>query len=387
MAFSVADRFRRLPPYLFAEIDRKKKALVAAGRDVINLGIGDPDTPTHRIIVEALQRAAADPATHCYALDNGDPDFRREIARFMQRRFQVELDPESEIYPTIGSKEALANLAFAFINPGDLALVPEPCYPVYRGATYFAGGIPLYMDLRPENDFFPDLDAVDARDAERVRILWLNYPNSPTGKLATRAFLEKAIAFARRHGCLIVQDAAYAEMGFEGRALSILEVPGGRDVAVELHSCSKTFSMTGWRVGWACGSRELIAGLGRMKTNVDSGIFTAIQRAATVALQHYDQIVPPLMAMYKRRRDVFCDGMRRVGWKVRPPEGTFYCWIPIPPGHTSTQVSARLLDEAAVVTTPGIGFGAPGEGFIRTTLTVPEPRLEEAVERIGKLQW
>lgn len=387
MPFTVADRFRRLPPYLFAEIDKKRKAALAAGHDVINLGIGDPDTPTPKVIVEALQKAAADPATHTYALDNGDPVFRRQIAAFMQKRFGIELDPDTEIYPSIGSKEALANFAFAFINPGDLALVPEPSYPVYRGATCFAGGLPLYMDLTPEHDFFPDLDAIDPRDAARAKVLWLNYPNSPTGKLATRAFFEKAVAFAKTYGCIILQDAAYTEMYFDAKALSILEIPGGKDVALELHSCSKTFSMTGWRVGWAAGNRELIAGLGRMKSNVDSGIFTAIQRAATVALQHYDEIVPPLMAMYKKRRDTFCQGLRALGWNVRPPEGTFYCWIPIPKGYTSVQVCTRLLEEAHIVTTPGNGFGAPGEGFIRATLTVPEERLALAVERIGKLKW
>jgi LL-diaminopimelate aminotransferase len=387
MPFAVADRFRRLPPYLFAEIDKKKKAAVAAGRDVINLGIGDPDTPTPAVIVESLQKSALDPATHSYALDNGDPTFRMEISRFMKKRFGVKLDAESEIYPTIGSKEALANLAFAFVNPGDITLVPEPCYPVYRGATYFAGGLPVYMDLRPENDFFPDLDRVDPRDAARTKILWLNYPNSPTGKLATKAFFEKAIAFARKYGCLICQDAAYTEMAFDGRALSIFEVEGAMDVAIELHSCSKTFSMTGWRVGWACGNKELIAGLGRMKSNVDSGVFTAVQRAATTGLQHYDQIVPPLMEMYRQRRDTFCNGLKAIGWNVRPPEGTFYCWIPVPKGFTSAQVSARLLEEADIVTTPGNGFGAPGEGYIRATLTVPEGRLALAVERIKKLKW
>jgi LL-diaminopimelate aminotransferase len=338
------------------------------------------------VIIEALHKAAQDPATHQYALDNGDPVFRAEIARFMRKRFGVELDPESEIYPTIGSKEALANLAFAFINPGDLALVPEPCYPVYRGATYFAGGLPLYMDLRAEKNFFPDLRAVDPRDAARAKVLWLNYPNSPTGKLATREFFAEAVAFAKQYGCILVQDAAYTEMGFEGQALSILQTPGAKDVAIELHSCSKTFSMTGWRVGWAAGNRELIAGLGRMKSNVDSGIFTAIQRAATTALQHYDEIVPPLMAMYKRRRDVFCAGLASIGWKARPPEATFYCWIPTPGGRASAEVCTRLLDEADIVTTPGNGFGAPGEGFIRATLTVPEQRLAEAVERIAKLR-
>jgi len=387
MPFTVADRFRRLPPYLFSEIDKKKKAAMAAGRDVINLGIGDPDTPTHPVIVEAMQKAVADPDTHCYALDNGDPAFREEIARFMEQRFGVKLDAGSEIYPTIGSKEALANLALAFVNPGDITLVPEPCYPVYRGATYFAGGLPLYMDLLPENDFFPDLDKIDPRDAARTKIMWINYPNSPTGKLATKAFFEKAIAFAKKYGCLICQDAAYTEMTFDGRALSILEVPGARDVAIELHSCSKTFSMTGWRVGWACGNKDLVAGLGRMKSNVDSGIFTAVQRAATVALQHYDDIVPPLMKMYHQRRDVFCNGLRDIGWNVRPPEGTFYCWIPVPKGHTSAETCTRLLEEADIVTTPGNGFGAPGEGFVRATLTVTEERLAQTVDRIAKLKW
>lgn len=387
MPFAVADRFRRLPPYLFAEIDKKKKAAVAAGRDVINLGIGDPDTPTPQVIIDAIQKAVTDPATHCYALDNGDPTFRKEISRFMEKRFGVKLDPGTEIYPTIGSKEALANLAFAFVNPGDITLVPEPCYPVYRGATYFAGGLPVYMDLKPENDFFPDLDRVDPRDAARTKILWLNYPNSPTGKLATKAFFEKAIAFAKKYGCLICQDAAYTEMAFDGRAFSIFEVDGAKDVAIELHSCSKTFSMTGWRVGWACGNKDLVAGLGRMKSNVDSGIFTAVQRAATTALQNYDQIVPPLMKMYRQRRDTFCNGLKAIGWNVRPPEGTFYCWIPVPKGFTSTQVSARLLEEADIVTTPGNGFGAPGEGYIRATLTVPEERLALAVERIKKMKW
>ncbi|MCZ7647798.1 MAG: LL-diaminopimelate aminotransferase [Planctomycetota bacterium] len=387
MPYQVADRFKHLPPYLFAEIDKRKKAALAAGHDVINLGIGDPDTPTPKIIIEALQKAAEDPATHQYALDNGDPAFRAQIAAFMKQRFGVDLDPGSEIYPTIGSKEALANFAFAFVNPGDITLVPEPCYPVYRGSTYFAGGVPLYMDLKEENDFFPDLDAIDPRDAARAKVLWLNYPNSPTGKLATREFFEKAVAFAKRYDILILQDAAYTEMFFDGRAISILEIPGGKDVALELHSCSKTFSMTGWRVGWACGNKDLVAGLGRMKSNVDSGIFTAVQRAAIVALQHYDEIVPPLMSMYKQRRDTFCNGLKAIGWKVKPPEATFYCWIRVPDGFTSTQTTLRLLEEAHIVTVPGNGFGAPGEGYVRATLTVPEARLAEAVERIKKLKW
>lgn len=385
--FPPAYRLSKLPPYLFAEIDRKKKALSASGADVINLGIGDPDLPTPTPIIEALAAAAHDPATHTYALDDGDPLFRREIAAYMRRRFGVELDPAAEILPTIGSKEALANFPYAFVNPGDLCLVPEPCYPVYRSSVYFAGGVPLFLDLKAENDFFPDFDAVDPRDAARAKILYLNYPNSPTGKLATREFFKKAVTFAEKYDLIILQDAAYTEMAFEGRALSLLETPGARERTIELHSCSKTFNMTGWRVGWACGCAALVRGLARIKSNVDSGVFTAIQRAATVALQKHEELVPPLTEIYRRRREVFCNGLQKIGWNLRPPEATFYCWIPVPDGWNSAKTCTRLLEEAHLVTVPGNGFGAPGEGFIRATLTVPEARLAEAVERIGKLSW
>ncbi|MCX7805611.1 MAG: LL-diaminopimelate aminotransferase [Planctomycetota bacterium] len=385
--FEIASRLKKLPPYLFAEIDKKKKAAIAAGRDVINLGVGDPDTPTPDFIIEALAKAAQDPATHQYALDNGDPAFRREIAAFMKRRYGVSLDPDSEVYPTIGSKEAIAHFPLAFIEPGDMALIPDPCYPPYRSGVIFAGGVPVYMDLKAENDFFPDFGKIDPRDASRAKILYLNYPNSPTGKLATREFFREAVAFAEKYNLIIVQDAAYAEMSFSDPAISILEIPGAKERAVEFHSMSKTFNMTGWRVGFAVGSAELMAGLGRIKTNVDSGIFTAIQRAATEALRRYDEVVPGMTKMYRERRDVFVAGLKKAGWDFRPPEATFYCWIPCPKGWSSTGTCARLLEEADIVTTPGNGFGTAGEGYIRATLTVKAERLAEAAARIGRLSW
>jgi LL-diaminopimelate aminotransferase len=376
-----------LPPYLFAEIDKKKKAAVAAGKDVINLGVGDPDTPTPKVIIDALAEAAKDPATHQYALDNGDPVFRETISKWFAKRYGVKFDPATEIYPTIGSKEAIAHFPLAFLNPGDAALIPEPGYPPYRSGTVFAGGVPIPMDLARANGFFPDLDRIDPRLAKTARIIYVNYPNSPTGVLATRAFFEKLVRFAASYDLIIIQDAAYAEMAYEGRAISIFEVEGARERAVEFHSCSKTFNMTGWRVGFAVGGRELIAGLGRIKTNVDSGIFTAIQRAATVGLNHYDELVPPLVAMYRRRRDTFCTGLKGIGWDVQPPQATFYVWIPVPKGLKSADVTIKLFDEASIVTTPGSGFGLSGEGYIRATLTAPEDRLAEAVRRIKALKW
>jgi LL-diaminopimelate aminotransferase len=385
--FDVAERLKRLPPYLFAEIDRKRKRAIAAGRDVIDLGVGDPDTPTPDFIVEALAEAARDPATHRYALDSGDPGFRRAIAAFMEGRFGVDVDPDSEVYPTIGSKEAIAHFPLAFVDPGDLALVPEPGYPPYRSGTIFAGGEVHALPLLEENGFLPDLDSAPEDVRKRAKLLYLNYPNSPTGVVASREFFEAAVRFCRESSIILVQDAAYAEMVYEGRALSVLKVEGAREVAVEFHSLSKTFNMTGWRVGWAAGSAELVSALGRVKTNLDSGVFTAIQRAATVALSRYDEVHEKMVALYRRRRDVFCGGLVSKGWRLRPPDATFYVWARTPEGWTSERTATRILEEADVVVTPGNGFGAAGEGYVRATLTVEESRLAEAVERMGRLSW
>jgi LL-diaminopimelate aminotransferase len=386
MPFVKADRLRKLPPYLFAEIDRKKKAAIAAGRDVINLGVGDPDQPTPEPIIRALQKYAEVPAFHQYALDQGAPELRQSIAAFMKARYGVDLDPATEILPTIGSKEGIAHLPMAVLNPGDVALVPDPCYPVYKSWTMFAGADVFLMPLRPDHGFTPDFDAIPTDVWKRAKLLFLNYPNNPTGATVDLAFYERVVDLARRHDLIVAQDAAYNEMYIDRPPPSILQIPGAREVAIEFHSLSKTFNMTGWRVGFAVGGAPLVGALGQVKSNTDSGIFTAIQWAAKTALDEYDAITPPIRAMYKERRDAFIPALRRAGLDAPTPGATFYVWVPCPPGQSSTDFCARVLEEADVVTTPGIGFGASAEGFIRATLTVGTNRLVEAAERIGRLK-
>lgn len=385
--FVKAQRLQNLPPYLFAEIDKKKKAALAAGKDVINLGVGDPDQPTPKPIIESLQKHVENPAFHQYALDQGAPELRASIASFCKRRYGLDLDPNGEILPLIGSKEGLAHFPFAVLNPGDVALVPDPCYPVYKSSTSFAGGEVHLMPLVPENGFRPDFSAIPTHVWEKAKLLFLNYPNNPTGAVADLVFYEQVLELARTHDLIIAQDAAYNEMYFETPPPSMLQLPGAKDHVVEFHSLSKTFNMTGWRVGFAVGAAPLVAALAQVKANTDSGIFTAMQFAAKTALDQYETITPPLRAMYKQRRDAFVSAFKTIGWDVPSPAATFYMWIPCPTGYTSTETCAKLLDEAAVVTTPGIGFGKSAEGFIRATLTVDTPRLVEAVERIGKLNW
>ncbi len=386
--FTVAERLRKLPPYLFSEIDKKKKAAIAAGRDVINLGIGDPDTPTPKFVIDALYEFAQDPGTHTYALDDGQPELRRAIAKWFAGRFGVELDPDAEVFPTIGSKEAIGHFPLAFLNPGDAALIPVPGYPPYRSGTIFAGAEPVYMPLKRENGFLPDLGAISAADAKRARVIYVNYPNNPTGAVATEKFYEELVAFAEKHDLIIASDAAYAELAFDGaEPVSLLSVPGARGRTIEFHSWSKTFNMTGWRVAFAAGAAGLCAGLGRVKSNLDSGIFTAIQLAAVKALEQYDAFVPGLRAMYQKRRDAFCDNLAELGLEVEKPKATFYVWFPTPGDLGSFEAAGRILEEADVVLIPGAGFGEPGEGFLRAALTVPEERLAEAAARIGKIGW
>jgi LL-diaminopimelate aminotransferase len=305
----------------------------------------------------------------------------------MEKRFGAKVDPDAEVYPTIGSKEAIGHFPLAFVNPGDVNLVPEPGYPPYRSGTVFAGGDVHALPLLEENGFLPDLGSVPGEVLKKTRILFINYPNSPTGVVATKEFLTAVVEFCRTNDIILAQDAAYAEMVFEGRALSIMEIDGARDVAIEFHSLSKTFNMTGWRVGWAVGAPELVAALGKVKTNLDSGVFTAIQRAGIAALAHYDEVHDRMTAVYRERRDAFCDGLKKLGWGLRVPDATFYVWFRAPKGHTSQQVVTRLLEEADVVTTPGNGFGAAGEGYVRAALTVGVERIKEAIERIGRLTW
>jgi len=382
-----SDRLKALPPYLFAEIDRKKKAAIAAGRPVINLGIGDPDTPTPDFIIRAAQEAVADPATHQYALDRGDAGLRETIAEFFQNRFGVALDPDTEILPAQGSKETLSHLPLAVMNPGDVGLSPDPGYPVYNSSIEFAGGEVVRFPITQETAYLPDLDAFDSSDLRRARLIYLNYPNNPTAAAATRAFFEAVVAWAAEHEILIAQDAAYSEIYFEQPPISILEVPGARDLAVEFHSCSKTFSMTGWRCGWVAGNADTIASLVQIKSNTDNGVFGAIQRAAAAAIKGYDRPeIHNLRAMYQRRRDCLVEALTAAGLDVNRPEATFYVWVACPGGIDSRTFADRLLTEADIVATPGIGYGPHGEGFVRFALTVAEDRLQEAAERIKRLK-
>jgi LL-diaminopimelate aminotransferase len=371
---------------LFAEIDKRKKAAIAAGRDIINLGVGDPDRPTPQPIIRSLQKHVEHAPFHQYALDQGAPEFRRAVASFFQKRYGVEVNAENEVIGLIGSKEGIAHLPLGVLNPGDVSLVPDPCYPVYRSFSWFAGGETHVMPLRAENNFLPDLDAIPADVWRRARLMFLNYPNNPTAAVAPRTFFEKAVRLAHEHGFVIAQDAAYAEMYYEEPPLSILQIPGAKDVAIELHSFSKTFNMTGWRLGFAVGGAPIVAALGQVKANCDSGIFTAIQFAGITALEQYDDLTRPIRSLYKDRRDALVSGLQSIGWNVPTPPATFYVWIPCPGRFTSTQLCTKLLDEADIVTTPGIGFGSTADGYIRMALTVETPRIKEAITRIAKLK-
>ena len=383
--FVKSERLQKLPPYLFAEIDKKKKAAIAAGRDVINLGVGDPDRPTPEAIVRSLKHHVENPAFHQYALDQGAPELRQSIAAFCKTRYGLDLDPNSEILPLIGSKEGIAHFPLAVLNPGEISLVPDPCYPVYRSSSLFAGADVYTMPLESSLGFRPDLGAIPPDVYTRARLMFLNYPNNPTGGSADLPFFEQVVALAKTHNLVVAQDAAYNEMYFDAPAPSMLQIEGAKEHVIEFHSLSKTFNMTGWRVGFAIGGAPLIAALGQVKANTDSGIFTAIQFAAKTALDDYATLTPPIRALYKERRDAFVSGLRKLGWEVPSPNATFYVWVPCPKGYTSTELCGRLLDEANVVTTPGLGFGRTADGYIRAALTVETPRLIEAVDRIGKL--
>ena len=380
---NLARRVRSLPPYLFAELDRKVAAKRAAGVDVISLGVGDPDLPTPRHIVEALQEAAEDPLTHRYPSYYGLPALRVAVADWYEQRFGVGLDPETEVLPLLGSKEGLAHLAFAMIDPGDEALVPDPGYPVYAGGTSLAGGTPIPVPLTAERGFLPDLDAL--APSPSAKVLWLNHPSNPTGAVADRELFDRAVGFARRHDLLLCHDAAYTEITFDGYvAPSVLEARGGKDVAIEFGSLSKTYNMTGWRVGFAVGNAEAIRALGTLKTNLDSGIFNAIQRAAVAALSGPQDHVEQMRAIYQKRRDLVVSAFQEVGISVDPPLGSIYVWLPVPAGRTSGEFATELLEEAAVVVAPGTGYGALGEGYVRISLTVSDQRLQEAMDRIRR---
>ncbi|MBI2871290.1 MAG: LL-diaminopimelate aminotransferase [Candidatus Omnitrophica bacterium] len=382
-----SERLKQLPPYLFVEIDRLKREALRSGTDVIDLGVGDPDRPTLAHIVEALYQSSLDPRNHRYALDAGLPQLRQTIAKWMKARFGVTLDPDEEILPLIGSKEGIAHMPLAFVNPGDVVLVPDPGYPPYRSAAIFAGGIPYSIPLLEGNGYFPDLEAVDLQMVRRAKLLYLNYPNNPTAATAEKNDLKRAVDFCLKRNILICHDAAYSEITYDGyRAPSIFEVEGARACAVEFHSLSKTHNMTGWRIGFAAGDRSFIGALAKVKANIDSGIFQAVQFAGIAALEGGQEHVDESNRIYEERRNVLVDGLNRAGWSVPKPKATFYVWAPVPPGYTSNELAQMLLKKAGVVTTPGVGFGAHGEGYVRMALTVSMERLEEAVERIRKMR-
>jgi LL-diaminopimelate aminotransferase len=381
-----ADRLKKLPPYLFAEIDRQKKEARARGADLVDLGIGDPDLPTPAHVIEALARAAREPRNHRYPDYEGLLAFREAVAAWYHQHFGVTLEPATEALALIGSKEGTAHMPFAFVNPGDVVLVPDPGYPVYAAGTWFAGGEPYFLPLRAERGFLPDLEAVPPDVRRRARMLFLNYPNNPTAGVATPAFFREVVDFAQRHDIIVCHDAMYSELRFDGyEAPSFLQTPGARDVGVEFHSCSKTYSMTGWRIGFVVGNRDVLAGLGRVKTNVDSGVFQAVQEAGIAALTGPQDYVAKVRAIYQERRDVVVDGLRKLGFPVTPPRATFFVWAPVPDGSDSRKWAGRLLQEASVVVTPGVGFGPSGEGYYRIALTVDKARIAEAMGRLARL--
>ena len=379
-----ADRLKQLPPYLFAELDRKKAEAKSRGVDVIDLGVGDPDLPTPDNIIDKLAEAAREPRYHRYPSYTGMNEFRKAVGRWYKKRAAIELESIRQVVSLIGSKEGIAHIPLAFINPGDVVLVPSPAYPVYGIATIFAGGIPHEMPLRKENDFLPDLEAIPADVLLRTKMMFLNYPNNPTAAPATEEFFRQVVDFAEKHNIMICHDFAYSEMTFDGYVPpSFLATPGAMEVGIEFHSLSKTYNMTGWRIGWAAGNAKIIEGLGRIKSNIDSGIFEAIQVAGIEALEGDQQCLTDMRQIYTERRDVLVDGLRKLGIGVEPPKATFYIWFEVPKGYTSATFAAHLLEKCGIVSTPGNGFGAPGEGYVRMTLCLSKERLAEAVDRIA----
>ncbi len=383
-----AQRIKQLPRYLFAEIDRLIREKTAQGVDVIRLGIGDPDRPTPAYIIERMAAETGRPENHHYPPNEGLTEFKEAAAAYYRERFGVVLDPEREVLPLIGSKEGIANISFCFVDPGDLNLVPDPGYPVYSIGTCFAGGEVYRMPLTAANGYLPRLDQVPAEAAARAKLIFLNYPNNPTGAVASLEFFQEAVAFARRHRVLICHDAAYSELVFDGgRPLSLLEAEGAKEVGIEFSSLSKSFNMTGWRIGFAAGSAAALEVLGRFKTNVDSGLFKAIQYAGAEALNNRqrDSFIASLQELYRERRDIVVGALRCLGWPIDPPRGSFYIWAPVPKGYTAQEFTALLLEQAGVAVTPGRGFGEYGEGFFRIALTVESGRLREAMDRISRV--
>ncbi|MDR2423037.1 MAG: LL-diaminopimelate aminotransferase [Deltaproteobacteria bacterium] len=388
MPIEFSERLKALPPYLFKELDRIRDEVKSRGVDVIDLGVGDPDRPTPPNVIAALSQAAADPKNHQYPVYSGMNSFLDAVSRWYKRRHGVSLDPTTEICSLIGSKEGLAQFPLAFVNPGDAVVAPEPAYPVYRSGTIFAGGTIHYAPLLEKNGFLPDYRAIPAEVLKKAKIIWVNYPNNPTGAAASLDFYKGLVEFARERELIVASDAAYSEVTWSGRPHpSVLEAPGAKDVAIEFHSLSKTYNMTGWRIGWAAGAPNLIKGLGLVKSNVDSGVFQAVQWAAIEALEGPQDSVKAMGELYRERREAVVQGLKAAGLRAFPTEYTFYVWVKAPEGLKSADFASRVLNEAGVVVTPGNGFGPSGEGWARIALVQEIDRLKEAAARLAKLNF
>lgn len=380
-----AERIRKLPPYLFARIEQKVAQAREQGVDIISLGIGDPDQPTPSHVVDALRQAAQDPSNHQYPSSVGMIEYRKSVADFYRRRFQVDLDPQSEVVTLIGSKEGIANISQCYIDPGDVNLVPDPGYPVYGIGTLLAGGEPYLMPLREENGYLPDLNAIPGDVARKAKLMFINYPNNPTGAVADLDFYREVVAFAREYDLIVCSDAAYTEVTFDGYvAPSFMEAPGAKEVGIEFFSLSKPYNMTGWRIGAAVGRADVVEALGRIKSNIDSGAFQAVQLAAKAGLDGSYDVIRRTQDVYSERMDVCVEGLRKLGWNLEKPKGTFYIWANVPKGYTSAEFAETVLEKAGVIVTPGNGYGQYGEGYFRISLCIDKERIREALERMNE---
>lgn len=381
----LSKRLKSIPPYVFAAIGKRARELKAQGVDIINLGIGDPDQPTPKHIVDAMHEAIDDPANHKYPIFGGLPEYKEAAAKWASKRFGIEIDSETEVTSLIGSKEGIHNTVMAFVDSGDMALVPDPAYPVYQSSVILAGGTPHFMPLTPENEFLPDLSAIPEDVARKSKLMLINYPNNPTAGVAGLDFYKECVDFCKKYDILLVSDLAYPEMTFDGyKAHSVFEVPGAKDIAIELHSLSKSFNMTGWRIGFAIGNAEAVKALAQLKSNIDTDVFRAIQKASIAALTGPMDHIDYCNKLYVERRDVAIEELGKLGWKVKPIKGTFYMWLPVPKGMTSAEFSKKMLEEAGVVVPPGTAYGPNGEGFFRLSLCADKERLREAFSRMAK---
>lgn len=380
-----AERLLKLPIYVFAKLDKIKADMYAKGADLIDLGMGNPDIPPPPDVVDALCAAVKNPENHRYPSFEGAPEFKDACAHWCKQQYNINVDPKDEVVTLIGSKEGLVHFAFAYINPGDKVLVPMPAYPAHFRGPILAGGEPIILPTTEHRGYLPDLKIIEPNIIKQAKILFLSYPTNPTGALATRGFFEEAVAFCKKHNIILVHDFAYAEIYFDNnKPISIFSIPGAKDIAIEFHTTSKTFGMPGWRCGFAVGNPELVESLRKIKTNLDYGLFTAVQKAAIVAFNHKNGYMEQTRATYQKRRDLFVDGINTLGWRVKKPQASMYVWMPVPQGFDSTEFTMHLIEKTGVVVSPGVAFGDIGEGYVRAALVAPEARIVEAIERMRK---